>query len=681
MSVFEQVPYTNYHDLNLDWILNAIVKQNQTISEFVTGNVLTYANPIQWDINTQYAKNTVVVGPDGTAYMSIAPVSIGVTLDDTSHWLPIFNYKQIVNDLESQIASNEGAGTAATKAYKKGALIWSNDKLYRAIIDIPNGTIFNNSNVVQITVEQAIVDSVGDILKRTAVTISDSANETVSRTAKNIVDTASGDYTETCGHKTVEAEQITEHMTADREIDVDGNNSIHIDGANTLNVGGTHTEVYSDTFGKTVNKASTEIFNDTASETFKARHIINGVDCSETYTGSKSVTVGIDRFIVRGKTKSVDLLNLPDSFFDITAHGAKENSDCTDIIMAGLSSGKPVYIPAGKWQYTTINMKAGDVIFGAGYGANTAGTLLINIGGNSIVADGRDITIQSLTLERLNSAGGTVPDGITVKKNCQFMEIDRVSVVGFTNGIHCYSQSWMNISNTYAENNTKAGFFFENADSESGEPMQVNLLNCLAQVNKGGGFNFINNNKYDMSCGTMINCATFGNTGNGVTFAKTGAGGIAAIRIANCFFGNDSATGITIANGTYPATISNTQIELSGTSGIVITASKSVLLSNCMLHRNNKFGVYAGEDSEISISNCEFFENCFNGSAEGDLFVGYAKAIVNGNIFHSNTTALNTNELARGIITNNYFMNYTTAIKNTTMISKNNIDKNGAVIA
>ena len=106
MGIFEQFPYTNFHDLNLDWILRAIQSMDKKLDEFVASNVLSYADPIQWDIETQYAKNTVVVDPKtGTAYMSINPVPVGQLLTNKYYWQPIFNYDEIVNTLKKQIAA------------------------------------------------------------------------------------------------------------------------------------------------------------------------------------------------------------------------------------------------------------------------------------------------------------------------------------------------------------------------------------------------------------------------------------------------------------------------------------------------------------------------------------------------------------------------------------------------
>ena len=312
MGLFENFPYTNFHELNLDWILSTIKQLDSEIDEFVQTNVLTYADPIQWDITTQYAKNTVVVGPDGTAYMSIAPVPANILLTNTDYWQPIFNYSETVTVLKKQIAAKDmGDSKTALVSVPLGGLFWQLNTLYRAKKAISAGDGFvTGSNCELCTVEEAIknviapasdigrsgknisdsatetakrtagnvIDSATETAKRTAGSVIDSATETAKRTGRNIIDTASGDYTETSNHKTVEAAQITEHTTANREIDVDGSNSVHIDGTSTVNVGGDHTEVYAKTFGQRVTGKHTVNFDGGSEEIHKTKGKITAPD-------------------------------------------------------------------------------------------------------------------------------------------------------------------------------------------------------------------------------------------------------------------------------------------------------------------------------------------------------------------------------------------------------------------
>ena len=73
-----KAPYTNFHDMNLDWIIEALNEFNRKLANFVSLNTIKYADPIKWDIISQYAQNTLVLDPqDGTAYLSVQPVPQG----------------------------------------------------------------------------------------------------------------------------------------------------------------------------------------------------------------------------------------------------------------------------------------------------------------------------------------------------------------------------------------------------------------------------------------------------------------------------------------------------------------------------------------------------------------------------------------------------------------------------
>ena len=56
MGIFRQFPYTNFHELNLDWMLRMLQEIDTTMSQFVAINALKYADPIQWNITSQYSK-------------------------------------------------------------------------------------------------------------------------------------------------------------------------------------------------------------------------------------------------------------------------------------------------------------------------------------------------------------------------------------------------------------------------------------------------------------------------------------------------------------------------------------------------------------------------------------------------------------------------------------------------
>lgn len=156
---FHNYPYTDAHELNLDWILSIIKELLKKMEDFVAANTIKYADPIAWNITSQYEKNTVVIDSStGDAYLSVKPVPAGVSLSNTDFWTPIFNYSAQITSLMEQIAAaNEGASSTATASRSVNDLVWLNGKL--AIITSamnPGDAYVENTNFNYITVEDYI---------------------------------------------------------------------------------------------------------------------------------------------------------------------------------------------------------------------------------------------------------------------------------------------------------------------------------------------------------------------------------------------------------------------------------------------------------------------------------------------------------------------------------------------
>lgn len=127
-----KAPYTNFHDLNLDWIVDTLNDFNARLTNFVSLATIKYANPIQWDITNQYEANTVVVDSLGNAYLSVQPVPSGVSLDRTEYWTKIGNFDELFANVKKAITPNdEGHSTTATAARAVDDLVWVNGALVR----------------------------------------------------------------------------------------------------------------------------------------------------------------------------------------------------------------------------------------------------------------------------------------------------------------------------------------------------------------------------------------------------------------------------------------------------------------------------------------------------------------------------------------------------------------------
>lgn len=132
INPIHRAPYTNFHDLNLDWIIEVLNEFNTKLTNFVSLATIKYANPIQWNITSQYEANTVVVDSNGNAYLSVQPVPSGVSLDRTEFWTKIGNFDELWADVKKAITpKDEGHSPTATAARAVNDLVWVNGALVR----------------------------------------------------------------------------------------------------------------------------------------------------------------------------------------------------------------------------------------------------------------------------------------------------------------------------------------------------------------------------------------------------------------------------------------------------------------------------------------------------------------------------------------------------------------------
>ena len=53
MGFFDNFPYTNFHDLNLDWVLKQLVELKSYIEQYTAINNVSYAG--KWNIEKGYS--------------------------------------------------------------------------------------------------------------------------------------------------------------------------------------------------------------------------------------------------------------------------------------------------------------------------------------------------------------------------------------------------------------------------------------------------------------------------------------------------------------------------------------------------------------------------------------------------------------------------------------------------
>lgn len=165
MSFLNDFPHVRQYDGDLGWIIRRVIELSISLENFVNINTIKYADPISWNITTQYEANTVVIDPaDGTAYISTRPVPSGVLVTNDTYWTPIFNYGESIADLKANIEANYEDGQNATQSYSAGDMVWIKNKLYIINSDMAAGTLFiPGTNVSEKTVIDYINDHVAEL--------------------------------------------------------------------------------------------------------------------------------------------------------------------------------------------------------------------------------------------------------------------------------------------------------------------------------------------------------------------------------------------------------------------------------------------------------------------------------------------------------------------------------------
>lgn len=162
--MFNEYPYVNLQDVNLDWILKHIKDLETNLQDFVKLNTIKYADPIIWNITKQYETNTVVIdGNTGTAYISVQPVPAGVALTNTDYWTVIFTLNLTTSN-QNITFRDDGTNVVATFASDTGDWILWNFYLYRVTQPISVNTAYvEGFNIERFSVELFIKDYINTL--------------------------------------------------------------------------------------------------------------------------------------------------------------------------------------------------------------------------------------------------------------------------------------------------------------------------------------------------------------------------------------------------------------------------------------------------------------------------------------------------------------------------------------
>ena len=156
MAYFNEFPHTRTYDDDLGWLIATIKKIQQDITDI---NSIKYHDPINWNITTQYERNTIVKDPNtGILYLSKQPVPAGIALTNGAYWLEIGDMSYNIDFLKEAMAlPDEGSALIAANAYSEADILWWNDKLYIVTAAINIGDVIDEgTNVDSLTIGGAI---------------------------------------------------------------------------------------------------------------------------------------------------------------------------------------------------------------------------------------------------------------------------------------------------------------------------------------------------------------------------------------------------------------------------------------------------------------------------------------------------------------------------------------------
>lgn len=153
--MFNVYPYINENDLNLDYLLKKMKSLVEAMANFEHDEKFKFADPITFNIMTQYERGTIVLDSNGDAYLSLKP-TVGKPLSNGEYWQEIFDFAVYVRTANENLTLHIETGTTrATAAYAVDDWLLWDDVLYKVTAAITSDDLLEiGTNIERFTVEQ-----------------------------------------------------------------------------------------------------------------------------------------------------------------------------------------------------------------------------------------------------------------------------------------------------------------------------------------------------------------------------------------------------------------------------------------------------------------------------------------------------------------------------------------------
>lgn len=116
MGLFDNFPYTNFHEINLDWLIDVIKKIDKKTDDFAVTNQFKIGGV--WSIQKSYEKYTIVTTATN-AYISKDAVPYGVNITNEEYWIDIGALDPRIVNIQADVNSMESAIGVHTQEIKE----------------------------------------------------------------------------------------------------------------------------------------------------------------------------------------------------------------------------------------------------------------------------------------------------------------------------------------------------------------------------------------------------------------------------------------------------------------------------------------------------------------------------------------------------------------------------------
>ena len=200
MSFINQFPYSDFHSLNLDFILKEIKRLAMEMDSFTVVNKIAYADPIDWNITSQYpAFNIVYDEASSTLKISKQPVPQGVSINNTDYWTIVSPFKIDTSFSNTSInpVANKTITNKVNSIDNNIAAINSNINIINGDInDLKNADIDLGDRITNEATDRALADNeLTDRINDEALTRLNKDNELTEKIDTETSDRISADTT------------------------------------------------------------------------------------------------------------------------------------------------------------------------------------------------------------------------------------------------------------------------------------------------------------------------------------------------------------------------------------------------------------------------------------------------------------------------------------------------------